>query len=257
MASTPQLMVTDPPYGVDYDPKWRAKAGVNKNRMKLGAVSNDDRADWREAWALFPGQRRLCLVRLDPQRCGDRLAGGLRLSSGARRSSGARTASRWGAATITGNMNRAGMPCGATRTGAAIASNPRSGISGPARIAAAATARRSRSNACGGRSRTTAAPARPSTSRSAGSGTTIIAAEMTGRACHAIELNPVYVDVAVRRWQAFTGKTAILEANGVQLRRDRGAARCCLRDGARMAQRGGSLSRSRRRSRRAIRARAH
>ena len=37
---------------------------------------------------------------------------------------------------------------------------------------------------------------------------------MTGRACHAIELNPVYVDVAVRRWQAFTGKAATLEANG-------------------------------------------
>ena len=37
---------------------------------------------------------------------------------------------------------------------------------------------------------------------------------MTGRACHAIELNPVYVDVAVRRWQAFTGQTARLEANG-------------------------------------------
>src|SRR6185312_12075233 len=31
------------------------KAGVNKNRIKLGAVSNDDRADWRAAWALFPG----------------------------------------------------------------------------------------------------------------------------------------------------------------------------------------------------------
>ena len=35
-----------------------------------------------------------------------------------------------------------------------------------------------------------------------GSGTTIIAAEMTGRVCHAIELSPAYVDVAVRRWQA-------------------------------------------------------
>jgi hypothetical protein len=33
-----------------------------------------------------------------------------------------------------------------------------------------------------------------------GSGTTIIAAEMSGRACHSIELNPLYVDVAVRRW---------------------------------------------------------
>ena len=42
-----------------------------------------------------------------------------------------------------------------------------------------------------------------------GSGTTIIAAEMTGRACHAIELSPAYVDVAVLRWQAFTGKTAM------------------------------------------------
>ena len=39
-----------------------------------------------------------------------------------------------------------------------------------------------------------------------GSGTTIIAAEMTGRSCHAIELNPAYVDVAIRRWQDFTGE---------------------------------------------------
>ena len=41
------LMVTDRPMAYSYDPKWRAKAGINKNRMKLGAVSNDDRADWR------------------------------------------------------------------------------------------------------------------------------------------------------------------------------------------------------------------
>jgi DNA modification methylase len=45
----------------------------------------------------------------------------------------------------------------------------------------------------------------------AGSGTAIIAAEMCGRACHAIELNPIYVDVALRRWQAFTGENAKLE----------------------------------------------
>ncbi len=47
-----------------------------------------------------------------------------------------------------------------------------------------------------------------------GSGTTIIAAEMTGRACHAVELSPAYVDVAVTRWQNFTGQTATLEATG-------------------------------------------
>ena len=47
-----------------------------------------------------------------------------------------------------------------------------------------------------------------------GSGTTIIAAEMTGRRCHAIELNPVYIDVAVTRWQSFVGQEAHLEETG-------------------------------------------
>jgi hypothetical protein len=47
-----------------------------------------------------------------------------------------------------------------------------------------------------------------------GSGTTLIAAEATGRICLAVELDPLYVDVAVRRWQAFAGKRATLQANG-------------------------------------------
>jgi DNA modification methylase len=47
-----------------------------------------------------------------------------------------------------------------------------------------------------------------------GSGTTLIAAETTGRTCLAVELDPLYVDVAVKRWQAFTGKHATLEADG-------------------------------------------
>jgi DNA modification methylase len=41
-----------------------------------------------------------------------------------------------------------------------------------------------------------------------GSGTTIIAAEMTGRVCHAIEINPIYCDVSIERWQNFTGEKA-------------------------------------------------
>ena len=45
----------------------------------------------------------------------------------------------------------------------------------------------------------------------AGSGTTLIAAEKTGRTCCAIEYDPRYCDVIVRRWQAYTGKTATLE----------------------------------------------
>ena len=47
-----------------------------------------------------------------------------------------------------------------------------------------------------------------------GSGTTLIAAETTGRVCLGIELNPAYVDVAVERWQRFTGKAAVLDGSG-------------------------------------------
>ena len=50
-----------------------------------------------------------------------------------------------------------------------------------------------------------------------GSGTTVIADEMTGRICRGIELNPGYVDVIVRRWQAFTGRIAIHQASGQSL----------------------------------------
>ena len=42
-----------------------------------------------------------------------------------------------------------------------------------------------------------------------GSGTTIIAAEQTERVCYAMELSPVYCDLAVKRWEAFTGEKAI------------------------------------------------
>jgi DNA modification methylase len=47
-----------------------------------------------------------------------------------------------------------------------------------------------------------------------GSGTTLIAAEKTGRAARLIELDPKYVDVIVRRWQDWTGKQAMRESDG-------------------------------------------
>ena len=47
-----------------------------------------------------------------------------------------------------------------------------------------------------------------------GSGSSIIAAETTGRICYAMELDPAYVDVAVLRWQAFTGRAAVLAGTG-------------------------------------------
>ena len=48
----------------------------------------------------------------------------------------------------------------------------------------------------------------------AGSGTVLIAAERTGRKARALEIDPAYVDVAVRRWQTYTGKRAVLAASG-------------------------------------------
>lgn len=47
-----------------------------------------------------------------------------------------------------------------------------------------------------------------------GSGTTIMACERSGRRCRAIEISPAYVDVAIQRWMAFTGKPAVLESTG-------------------------------------------
>src|SRR6266581_4055204 len=43
-----------------------------------------------------------------------------------------------------------------------------------------------------------------------GSGTILIAAERTGRKARALEIDPIYVDVAIRRWEALTGKSATL-----------------------------------------------
>src|ERR1700720_6709 len=59
----PHLMVTDPPYGVKYDPNWRNEAartspGMGTRAIGAGAVGkvlNDDKADWIGAWSLFPG----------------------------------------------------------------------------------------------------------------------------------------------------------------------------------------------------------
>lgn len=52
---SPFMMVTDPPYGVEYDPAWRKRAGLN-NTPRTGQVANDDQASWLESWKLFSGQ---------------------------------------------------------------------------------------------------------------------------------------------------------------------------------------------------------
>ena len=47
-----------------------------------------------------------------------------------------------------------------------------------------------------------------------GSGTTILAAERVGRRAYGLEIDPIYVDVAIRRWQVFTKRDAVLQASG-------------------------------------------
>lgn len=48
-----------------------------------------------------------------------------------------------------------------------------------------------------------------------GSGTAILAAEQTGRRGRVVELDPLYVDLTVRRWQRQTGRKAVNEASGL------------------------------------------
>jgi len=53
------LCVTDPPYGVEYDPNWRNEAAAEGklaySARRIGEVFNDDRADWSDTWRLFTG----------------------------------------------------------------------------------------------------------------------------------------------------------------------------------------------------------
>lgn len=51
----PFLMVTDPPYGVKYDETWRSVSSKDFGGHHADVVANDDRADWTEAYKLFPG----------------------------------------------------------------------------------------------------------------------------------------------------------------------------------------------------------
>jgi DNA modification methylase len=209
----PHLMVTDPPYGVEYDPAWRAKAGVNKSKGKLGKVLNDDKADWREAWALFPGEVAYVwhagLFARDVQES-------LEACDFQVRSQIIWAKDRF--ALSRGHYHWQHEPCWYAVKGTGHWAGDRK----------QSTLWSIKAREDGGVGHGTQKPVecmrRPIENNSSpgqavyepfsGSGTTIIAAEMTGRACHAIELNAAYVDVAIKRWQEFTGQAATLEGDG-------------------------------------------
>jgi DNA modification methylase len=210
----PHLMVTDPPYGVDYDPAWRAKAGVKQNKERLGKVANDDRADWREAWELFPGsvayvwhagryastvQDSLSAVGFDVRAqiiwAKDRFA----LSRGHYhwQHEPCWYAVRRGASNWTGDRKQSTLWQIPAREGPGFEHGTQKPVE---------CMKRPIEN--------NSSPGQAVYEPFCGSGTTIVAAEMTGRSCYAIELLGQYVDVAVQRWQAFTGKSATLDGDG-------------------------------------------
>lgn len=212
---TPHLMVTDPPYGVEYDPAWREKAGVAASGSAGGKVLNDDRADWREAWALFPGDvAYVWHAGLFAGVVGDSLnASGFQLRSQIIWDKGQLVLSR-------GDYHWEHEPCWyAVRKGA------KGHWAGGRKQTTVWDIARPRKNETGhGTQKPVECMKRPIENNSSpgqavyepfsGSGTTIIAGEMTGRSIHAIELNPAYVDVTIRRWQAFTGQAATIEGDG-------------------------------------------
>lgn len=207
----PHLMVTDPPYGVEYDPAWRNEALSGQKTKRTGVVLNDDRADWREAWALFPGDvayvwhgaLHAATVAESLVACGFDI----------------RSQIIWAKERLVlsrGHYHWMHEPCWYAVRGKAHWSGDRKQVTIwniPSKGQDADTIH--------GTQKPVECMKRPMENNSSpgqavyepfsGSGTSIIAAEITGRACLAMELNPAYIDVAVKRWEDFTGEKAVLE----------------------------------------------
>lgn len=211
----PLLMVTDPPYGVEYDANWRVDRGHGGKGTAVGAVMNDDRADWREAWALFPGE--VAYIWHADLRAKD-VVDSLEAAGFVMRAQIIWAKSQF--AMGRGDYHFQHEPCWyAVRKGGKghwagdrkqstlwqIDKPQKSETGHSTQKPVECMERPIRNNS---------SPGQAVYEPFSGSGTTIIACERTGRACHAIELNPAYVDVAVTRWERFTGEAARLEGDG-------------------------------------------
>lgn len=216
---TPHLMVTDPPYGVEYDANWRNEAdranGKAYGASAVGVVENDSRADWRETWALFPGDvAYVWHAGIHAGTVSDSLiASGLNIRSQIVWAKNVMAISR-------GDYHWQHEPCwyavrkgktghyvgGRKQTTLWQIDKPQKSETGHSTQKPVECMKRPIEN--------NSSPGQAVYEPFSGSGTTIIAGEMTGRSIHAIELNPAYVDVAVKRWQDFTGEQAIHEATG-------------------------------------------
>lgn len=212
---SPHLMVTDPPYGVEYDASWREESGLNRKGAATGKVLNDDKADWREAWALFGGDvAYVWHGGLHAHTVAESLtASGFELRSQIIWDKGQMVISR-------GDYHWEHEPCWYAvrkgRTGHYNGDRKQTTVWKIAKPSSSETGHSTQKPIeCMER------PIRNNSKRGdaiyepfSGSGTTIIAAERTGRRCFAMELNPAYVDVAVARWAQLTGRDAVLVGDG-------------------------------------------
>lgn len=223
--AVPNLMVTDPPYGVEYEPAWRVDThgpNFHGGASSIDTITNDDRADWREAYALFPGNVAYAW------------AGSLRVVESALAivASGFEIRSQiiWVKSypqISRGHYQWKHEPCwyavrkGATAdwigdrkqttvfeaipTGDPYGRSPEDKTPHPTQKPVECMARGIRNH--------TGNVYDPFL----GSGTTLIACEQLGRMCYGMEIEPRYVDVIVERFRAFVGSDA-----GIYLETDAG-----------------------------------
>jgi len=220
-ATAPFLMVTDPPYGVNYDPMWREVAGLGEQRQ-TGKVANDDQADWKAAYKLFHGD--VAYVWHAGIHAGE-VAAGLEATGFEIRAQ--LIWSKQHFAMSRGHYHWRHEPCWygvrkgkrsnwrGDRTQSTIWEVPNLNPMGGDR----------NEKATGhGTQKPVELMRRPILNHTKrgevvydpflGSGTTMVAAELTERICYGIDIDPRYLDVAVLRWQEFTGKSATLEGDG-------------------------------------------
>jgi DNA modification methylase len=208
--ATPNLMVTDPPYGVSYDPHWRTEAAekglLTFAPRREGKVTNDDRVDWREAWKLFPGDVAYVWH-------AGVFAGSMATQL---EDSGFEIRSQiiWRKPTFAisrGHYHWQHEPCWyAVRSGASAA-----WIGDRSQTTVWDVMGRLETKTEHGTQKPVECMARAIRNHDGdiyepfvGSGTTVIAAEQLGRRSFSIEIEPAYCDVVVMRWERLIGGKA-------------------------------------------------
>jgi len=213
--ATPNLMATDPPYGVDYDPAWRHRANP-KQRITVGRVLNDDCATWLPAWELFPGSvayvwhaaLKAAIVAADLEAAGFSIRSQIIWQK--QHFALSRGDYHWAHEPAWYAVRGKGRWVGDRRQ-TTVWEVPNLNAMGGARTA---------DNAVTGHA--TQKPVRlfeiPLINHTlpgdavydpfVGSGTMVITAQKTGRIAYAMDLDPRYVQATITRWEQFTGQRA-------------------------------------------------